>query len=571
MSIIESSGRELIPIVLPIEEYDCSFMKDDEAIEWLKNRYIRVSRNESILDISANDLKRRKRIEEKFISRGNERLNYYVCRYGVSAEYLVDLSKFKGDYENLLLKGALSNEFFVWNSFTLFSNTFKEMVSSFPASRECLEILTRNEALRRYNLTLIIEQRKNIDAFKGEHFCSFFIDLLMAAPAVRGIYDHTILDGAAEFLHDRLEFECAKWLAELAPSVNVIDSVKKLITIANFSSVDKDYYDDFLNSWTFDEKNEKIVEGPKIERIKNLYGDVRLHFATRIFGSFSEFKAKKAKEFLENYIDDVFIRHAFYRSAPLDAILGFNFYSHKIDDDDFIYFKKYTRDVEGKQREELFSDSMRKRLAHLHNQDSKEISDLEKIEMSFLLHFSRDGNEFIEHFAFNRRLAGSKFLRETLERAAWDLAFDPKHDMWTINLVRMASKDFGDVDGDIAPFEIKNEFKIISKNLTSLQDNLQSINFNLDRNSDLKSEINILSKDLSKSLRNDVNQQGVVLASHIDEKLDLYANQSNHEGKNIRESIFNKIDISAFRMIFWTTFWVSLINQFLFWGWVILK
>lgn len=426
--------------------HEAKLLSDVDACAFLKSLYHQEYGPEK-----SNERSFREKLENEFFSRNSERINFYICRYGITAENVISSlqnEKPKEDpvpyYSDTNYLAALNNKIYVGNMYWDQESLVRRLINDFPKTRECLSAIFSNPAFERNTITDILEKRSEIEKFQEPEFLNYFSNLIADCPAVHKEYDNIHLDGWAEYSHSNLNFQFFNLLCDMQPSDEVADAANQFSRVAQpLDSSKVEIYTQVIEKW----RDPKFHEKPSF---KNNYNSkfysvrnslARMYFNSNIF---------KQRSFYETHKIDPAVRHAFYRGGTIDALLSVR--RHEVDTPDFrAYSDTKSKNV---------SEGVRDRLATLQNKSPSDLSSLEMIEQRILEYFCDDENEFIAHVAYNAHFWHAERANSLIERLGWDLALDPMSTMDTINTIRYSRRHFENLDQSLATKTVSIEDKI---------------------------------------------------------------------------------------------------------------
>ena len=448
--------------------HEAKLLNEDEACAFLKSMYL-----EEFGPEKSNERSFREKLESEFFIRNSEKINFYICRYGLTAgEVISSRQKEKSEKEILPYHednnylAALNNKIYVGDLFWEQKSLIQKFIIDFPLTRECLSAIFSNPALNRNAITDLLRKRSETEKFKEPEFLKYFSNLIIDCPAVHKEYDNVHLCGFSEFNHDDLHFQFYALLCEMEPSEDLADAANQFSKVArplNSSKVES--YTQVIEKW----RDPSFHEKPDFKNSYNFkFYTVRNSVATMYFNS----NISKQRSFYETHKIDPAVRHAFYRNASIDALLSVRSYEIDIPD-----FKPYS-DTKLKQ----VSEGVRDRLATLQNKSPSDLIGSEMIEKRVLEYFCDDNNEFIETVAYNAYFWRSERANDLIEKLGWDLALDPNSTMDTINTIRYSRRYFENSKQSLAPKTVSIEDKIdtLEQQLNSLLEGMKKVEDHLE-------------------------------------------------------------------------------------------
>jgi hypothetical protein len=414
---------------------EIQFFSDDEAVDLLKQIYFEERSLEETWLESDKKNKFQKALEASLLERNSAKIEFNICRYGVSATEVFNRRKeaigpknYQKYYSDSHYLAALHNELFVAEVWL--NQLFPSLIKDYPKSKAYIEALASNQAFKRDTITKLLENRKDLSNFTDPDFLNFFSELLLKCPALLRPYDDTILDGFGDYYFGKLNHELYALLSEIEPSSENVPTVLNLSKISfPISSTEKDEFEKIIFKWRDTKFDSNLMKDNKDYNYK--YFQVRNAIASKYL-SFNSYHTEKCRDFYEAHKLDPAVRYAFYRNATIKSLLTVNDHDVGIP-----AFKSY---VDTKAKE--IPSNVKEKLSHLLNMGVDTLSKLEIIEMRILNFFCLDGNKFIEELAFNGHFYLSTSGNALVQKLGWDLALDPSSQMDVTNTIRHAQTIF---------------------------------------------------------------------------------------------------------------------------------
>jgi len=435
--------------------YEAKLYNEDQACAFIKSLYLNEFGDEK-----NNNEWFRTELEKNFIDRNSDKLNFYICKYGLSAGEIIKDHNDNSQkstlpyYEDNNYLAALNNKLYVQTLFWGQTNLIKRFIEDFPATKDCLISIFANPSFDRNTITNLIEKRTEIEKFSDPEFLNYFAKLVQDCPAIETEYDNVALDGWSEFSHRNLHYQFFDLLCDLEPTKELARPALQFAKLSMpIDSSKTNRFSQIIEKW----QDSKFNEEPTFGKDYNLnFFYVRNSVATTYFN----LNQRSQKSFYEVHKTDPAVRHAFYRTGTIESLLSVS--SNKLDIPDFkSYASTKTKQV---------PVEVKNRLVKLQNKTASTLSSVEIIEQRILEYFCNDQNEFIEQLAYNAHFWYNEIASNIVHKLGWDLALDPGSHMDTVNIIRYSRRHF-------EKMQLSRESKNVSvdEKLDALEKELKSL------------------------------------------------------------------------------------------------
>jgi hypothetical protein len=439
----------------PADIAEIKYATADEVCDWLKGKYKdRHERGEFTKRLQSEEYytaqNLQKKIESILIERGVEKIDFYLCKYGVNPG--IALEKFHAEatddfiLDDALL-AALSNFHFFEQEY-ISAAYIKKLIEKFPESEMHLDAALNNIGLDRDVITTVLEWRGKIQGFYGEDFLIFFAKLIKNSKACNEKYEMNISDPLGDLRYGKLFDELSNLVHEIKPSLKGYVAATRLLDLT-YASTQEERISDFLNKWTTEDKE-----------LESNFGLVRYVYSCKVFSALQN--DSKQREFFEKFESDNWVRRAFYSSAQGEAIFGSGW-------NEIPNFKKLE-----KSDYKNVSPGVISRVAELKDENPTSLSKNDKLELTILNYFLQDLGEFIFEICLNKALVVN--YPELLRRMCFDLPWRGLEGVDAFDILRRIEKDLqrANFQNDGLP-ATKTETTKMFADVLSHQNNLWSL------------------------------------------------------------------------------------------------